>query len=127
MLAKVFAKRLKIVMSSIISPNQSAFIEGRQILDSVLISNEDIHDLKARGGGGVLFKVDFEKAFDSVSWRYLEYVMGRMGFPWKWVSWINECIQSSSISFLLNGSPTGEFAFLLLRFSGWSKLQKIEC
>ncbi|KHN18070.1 Putative ribonuclease H protein, partial [Glycine soja] len=34
----------------------------------------------------MVFKVDFEKAYDSVSWQFLLYMMGRMGFHDKWIT-----------------------------------------
>jgi hypothetical protein len=40
LLAKVFARRLAAVMNSIISPTQSAFLKGRQLVDGVLVVNE---------------------------------------------------------------------------------------
>ena len=46
--AKVLAERLKSVMDSIISPYQSAFIEGRQIFDPILIVNEAVEDYRAK-------------------------------------------------------------------------------
>ncbi|GJZ92047.1 RNA-directed DNA polymerase, eukaryota [Tanacetum coccineum] len=63
-ISKILANRLAKVIAFVISPNQSAFIAGRQILDGCLIANEiiriaSIEDLKL-----LLFKVDFEKAFD---------------------------------------------------------------
>jgi hypothetical protein len=39
-IAKVLAKRLALVMDSLISTNQSAFIKGRNLVDGVLIMNE---------------------------------------------------------------------------------------
>lgn len=65
-LAKVLAKRLKKVLGGIISNFQSAFLPGRQILDGVLVFNE-IVDLAKRKKECLLFKVDFEKAYDSIS------------------------------------------------------------
>ncbi|PNX63811.1 receptor-like kinase, partial [Trifolium pratense] len=59
----------------------------------------------------LLFKVDFEKAYDSVDWGYLEDVMGKMGFPTLWRKWIKECVCTASASVLVNGSPTEEFPF----------------
>lgn len=54
--------------------------------------------------------MDFEKAFDSVSWRYLDHVMCMMGFGVKWRNWIRSCLHSARSSILINGSPTSEFS-----------------
>ncbi|GJX54263.1 putative RNA-directed DNA polymerase, eukaryota, reverse transcriptase zinc-binding domain protein [Tanacetum coccineum] len=58
----------------------------------------------------LVFKVDFEKAFDSVSWKYLDYVLLSLSFGSKWRSWIRACLQSSRASILINGSPPSEFS-----------------
>lgn len=79
-LAKVLAERLKRVLPSTISINQSAFIEGRSILDPILIANESVEDYKARKKSGWLLKLDFEKAFDKVDWDFLEEVLFRKNF-----------------------------------------------
>ncbi|GJW01065.1 putative RNA-directed DNA polymerase, eukaryota, reverse transcriptase zinc-binding domain protein [Tanacetum coccineum] len=63
--AKILANRLSKVIDSIISPEQSAFINGRQIVDGPLILSETIDWYKKRKKKTMLFKVDFEKAFDS--------------------------------------------------------------
>jgi len=57
----------------------------------------------------LLFKVDFEKAYDSIDWGYLQEVMLKMGFPTLWRKWIKECVGSATASVLVNGSPTDEF------------------
>jgi len=57
----------------------------------------------------MLFKVDFEKAYDSVDWRYLDVVMNKMAFPVLWRKWIKECVTTATSSILVNGSPTEEF------------------
>jgi hypothetical protein len=57
----------------------------------------------------LLFKVDFEKAYDSVDWGYLDAVMGRMDFPPLWRKWMKECVCTATASVLVNGSPTEEF------------------
>ncbi|GKD31482.1 cysteine-rich receptor-like protein kinase [Tanacetum coccineum] len=63
-ISKILATRLAKLIPSIISPNQSAFISGRQILDECLIANEIINMAKLEGHKLLLFKVDFDKAFD---------------------------------------------------------------
>ena len=57
----------------------------------------------------LLFKVDFEKAYDSVDWGYLDAVMERMSFPVLWRKWIKECVSTATTSVLVNDSPTDEF------------------
>ncbi|GJT16198.1 putative RNA-directed DNA polymerase, eukaryota, reverse transcriptase zinc-binding domain protein [Tanacetum coccineum] len=58
----------------------------------------------------LIFKVDFEKAFDSVSWKYLDFVLISLGFGSKWRTWIRACLNSSRASVLINGSPTSKFS-----------------
>ena len=80
LLAKVLANRLKKVMGKVVSSIQSAFIEGRQILDAALIANEVIDSLLKRKESGVLCKLDLEKAYDHINWDFLLSVMQKMGF-----------------------------------------------
>ncbi|MCH83014.1 LINE-1 reverse transcriptase like [Trifolium medium] len=108
-LSKVLAGRLKKVMHSLISKVQTAFVQGRQILDGVLIANEVIDEAKRLNRETLLFKVDFEKAYDSVEWDFMDFVMKKMNFPLKWRHWIRECVSSSMVSILINGSPSKEF------------------
>ena len=53
--------------------------------------------------------MDFEKAYDSLSWDYLFEVMGFMGFDQKWSSWIRALLTTVRASVLVNKSPTNEF------------------
>ena len=97
------------VMPFNIDETQSAFIEGRHLLHSVLIANEVIEEAKRNSKPCLVFKVDYEKAYDSVSWEFLLYMLERTGFSSKWVKWIEGCLKSASISVLVNGSPSAEF------------------
>nr|GEW36416.1 RNA-directed DNA polymerase, eukaryota, reverse transcriptase zinc-binding domain protein [Tanacetum cinerariifolium] len=108
--AKILSNRLSKVIDSIISPERSAFILGRQILDGPLILSEIINWYKKRKKKLMLFKVDFEKAFNYVSWKYLDYMLHKLGFGSRWRTWINNCLMSARTSILINGSPTSEFS-----------------
>ncbi|GKV25367.1 hypothetical protein SLEP1_g34816 [Rubroshorea leprosula] len=109
-LAKVLADRLSRVLYTIIGENQSAFIEGRQLVDSVVVANEAIDEVRKRKSQCFVFKIDFEKAYDKVSWSFLDYMMEKMGFDKVWREWIAECLRSNTMSVLVNGSATKEFS-----------------
>ncbi|GJZ00485.1 putative RNA-directed DNA polymerase, eukaryota, reverse transcriptase zinc-binding domain protein [Tanacetum coccineum] len=87
-----------------------AFISGRKILDGPLMVSEIIDWYKKRRKNLMIFKVDFEKAFDSISWKYLDFVLAKMGFGESWRSWIRACLYSTRTLVLLNGSRTPEFS-----------------
>ena len=57
----------------------------------------------------MIVKVDYEKTYDSVEWDFLEYMMLRLGFDVKWIKWIKMCLNSATVSILINGCPTKEF------------------
>jgi len=65
-IAKVLSRRIKEVMPSIIGETQTTFVSERQILDGALVANEAIHWLKKKRKSGVLLKMDFQKANDTV-------------------------------------------------------------
>lgn len=60
------------------------YIEGRNILDEPMIINEMYNRDKKSKTKMFFLKVDFDKAFDSINWNYLDSVTTQMGFGDKW-------------------------------------------
>lgn len=108
--SKLLSLRLKKVLSEIIDSRQSTFLEGRGLLDNVLVANEVLEEAKRAKKSCIFFKVDYEKAYDLVKWEFIYYMLGRLGFCDKWIPWIRSCLESASKSVLVNGSPTKEFS-----------------
>ncbi|XP_028112697.1 uncharacterized protein LOC114310805 [Camellia sinensis] len=108
-LAKVLTSRLKLMVPRVIGEAQSAFLGGRNIMDGVLIANEVVAWWKNNRAKGLILKLDFKKVFDSVNWECLMSMLTVFGFGAQWRKWIKECLHSSRISVLVNGSPTAEF------------------
>ncbi|GKF64642.1 RNA-directed DNA polymerase, eukaryota [Tanacetum coccineum] len=110
-IAKILVNRLVMVLGDLVSEVQFAFIANRQILDGPFILNELIQWCKSKKKQTMIFKIDFEKAYVSVRWDYLDDVLEKFGFGSKWRGWIHNCLHSSKGSILVNGSPTDEFHF----------------
>ncbi|CAL5443286.1 unnamed protein product [Camellia sinensis] len=109
-LSKVLTSRLKLVMPEVIGETQPAFLSGRNILNGVLIANEIVDGWKKAKKKGVLLKLNFEKAYDSINWGYLLSMLPNFGFGSKWINRMKECISTARIFVLVNRSPTKEFS-----------------
>nr|GEW61773.1 RNA-directed DNA polymerase, eukaryota [Tanacetum cinerariifolium] len=88
--AKFLANCLVGVLGDIVNEVQSAFIAGRQILNSPFILNEVLQWYKIKNKQSLIFKVDFKKAYDSVRWDFLDDILKNFEFGEKW------CIKLSS-------------------------------
>ncbi|GJU00233.1 putative RNA-directed DNA polymerase [Tanacetum coccineum] len=108
-IAKVLANRLALVISSVVGESQTVFIKGRQIINGPLMVDEIISWAKMYNKKLFMLKVDFEKAFDSFSWSFLDSTMMQMGFSLKWRQWMRACLNLGYTSVLINGSSTPEF------------------
>ncbi|GJW31640.1 RNA-directed DNA polymerase, eukaryota [Tanacetum coccineum] len=74
-ISKILANRLVVVLGDIVNEVQSAFVADRQILDGPFTLNELFQWCKSKKKQYMIFKVDFEKDFNSVRWDYLDDVL----------------------------------------------------
>jgi hypothetical protein len=63
--------RLNTVADHVVWPSQTAFMQGRNILDGVVTLHKTVHELHSKRLNGVILKLDFEKAYDKVKWSFL--------------------------------------------------------
>ena len=67
-LSSAVANRLKTVLDKLVSKTQTGFISGRYIGESIRLVYDLLHYTEKENIPGLIMLVDFEKAFDSVSW-----------------------------------------------------------
>lgn len=79
-LAKILAGRVSKVINQVISEHQSAFIGNKLILDGVAVLNEAILEAKRKKVERIIFKIDFEKAYDTVDWEFLDSMLDFFNF-----------------------------------------------
>jgi hypothetical protein len=74
---KLLVDRISALADKVISESQSAFIKGRNILEGVVTLYEIVHELSRTERQGVIFKINFEKAYDKVRCDLIQEVMER--------------------------------------------------
>jgi hypothetical protein len=104
-ITKLLANRLSGKLSQLVSPNQSAFVKGRYILDNFVLVQQMARALHRQKEPRVLLKLDITKAFDSVSWPFLLEVLQHLGFGTRWCNLLAKLLRSSSTRVLVNGEP----------------------
>ena len=67
----VLASRLKTVLDKLISKTQRGFVSGRQISDCTQLVYDIMDAAENKNLPGLLLLIDFQKAFDSLSWKFL--------------------------------------------------------
>ncbi|KAK9941648.1 hypothetical protein M0R45_007349 [Rubus argutus] len=109
-ITKILADRLSYVAARIISPNQSAFLKGRSIIDPIILTSECMNLLdRSCRGGNIAIKLDISKAFDTLDWDFLLRVLRSFGFDPVFVNWIHNVLRSAYISISVNGRSCGFF------------------
>lgn len=105
LITKILVIRLSKHIDSLISISQSAFIKRRCIQDNFLYVRNLARAYHRTRTPALLFKLDINKAFDTVSWKYILDLLTQRGFGTRWRNWITKILASSSSSVLLNGIP----------------------
>lgn len=108
MVNKAIVNRIRHLLKRIVGPAQSSFIRGRQTSDNIIITYEIIHMLEKKRGkeGGIIFKIDLEKAYNRISWGFLEKCLEFFDFDKKkWIKLVMRCVTQGETSILWNGEP----------------------
>ncbi|KAL6144809.1 hypothetical protein ACLB2K_055499 [Fragaria x ananassa] len=108
---KIISLRLTEIASRIISPQQHAFVKGRNISDCIMTTSECFNLLDNKCyEGNVAIKVDITKAFDTLSWDFLAHVLQAFGFHHVFVTWVRNLLHSAKLSLQINGRSVGFFS-----------------
>uniref|UniRef100_A0A803NMW7 Reverse transcriptase domain-containing protein n=1 Tax=Cannabis sativa TaxID=3483 RepID=A0A803NMW7_CANSA len=92
-IAKILSNRLRPLMDVLVSPFQYAFILGRWIAESSILTQEIVHKIyHKKGKGGLMaIKLDMHKPYDKMEWCFLHRVLLENIFNEKNCKMILEC------------------------------------
>jgi hypothetical protein len=108
---KVLNYRAARVADKVVSEFQTTFIKVRFILDGVVLLHETLHEIHRSKKAAVLFKVDFEKAYDKLDKDFLFEVLLMKGFPKLFVDWVNSVV-NDGVAVMVNDQLSPYFKTL---------------
>ena len=106
------ATRLKLVLPKLVNEDQTGFIRGRYIGDNIRLIYDMIDYLNKKDLPGLLLNLDFEKAFDSLSWNFMLKVLKAFGFGPDICKWVHLFIQILNPQSLLMVVPPDGFQLI---------------
>ena len=107
--SKVIAKRIERVLPSIIHPDQTGFMKGRYIGQNIRLINDIIQQTELQKIPGILLFLDFQKAFDTLEWSFIQHTLNLFNFGNSIKKWISAFYTNSESSVLNNGFCTNYF------------------
>lgn len=109
-IAKLLVARLKQILLDVISNTQSAFIPGRLLLENVLMATELVQGYKWKNiTKRSMLKVDLKKAFDSLNWSFIIFILQALRLPPDFINLISQRITTTRFSVAVNGELGGYF------------------
>ncbi|GAA0162662.1 hypothetical protein LIER_18702 [Lithospermum erythrorhizon] len=109
-ITKILSRRLSLFLPKLIDKAQGAFVQGRNIVDNIWVAQELVRGYnRSRCTPSCMLMLDIRKAFDTVSWSFLEDVLKGFGLPELFIGWIMACIRKPTFSISFNGVLHGYF------------------
>merc|ERR1712240_2649 len=109
LLSACLARRIKTVLPLIIHDSQKGFMKGRYIGENIRLLHDTILLTEKENIPGLLLMVDFEKAFDSVSWFFIEKALKFFNFPNSIISWFKILYKKANTCVSFNGQYSSWF------------------
>ena len=100
------ANRIKQVLPSLVSEDQTGFIANRYMGDNIRLIEDLMHYLNLNNLPGLLLCIDFEKAFDSLSWTFMHKVLKAYGFGESLCQWIVTFYKNIKSTVIVNGNTS---------------------
>ena len=109
LLSGVLASRMKEVLPSILQSEQKGFFKNPYIGENIRTIADSLEYIRQKKIMGMTLLIDFEKAFDSLQWDYLESVLKVYNFRKDFRTWFSILYKNSKSCVINNGFFTEFF------------------
>ena len=90
------AERIKPVLPGLINPDQKGFVAGRYIGEAIRTTYDIMDYAKQNNTAGLILLIDFEKAYDSISFRFINKCLNFFNFDEDILKWIHMLLNNFS-------------------------------
>ena len=108
--SKIIARRIENVLPLLICSDQSGFVKGQYIGQNVRLINDILEQTKLQNIPGILLQLDFQKALDTIEWKFIQNAIAFFNFGESIQRWIQTFYSNIQSSVLNNGFSTNYFA-----------------
>ena len=108
-LTKLLSIRLQKVISNLVSEDQVGYIKGRQLGENCRKIIDIFESTENKVDPGLALFLDFEKAFDTVSWEFLFDTLKAFNFGPEFIKWIKVIYKKPLCSVTNNGHAAESF------------------
>ena len=107
--SKTIAKRIERVLPYLIHPDQTGFMKGRYIGQNIRLINDILRQTELQKIPGILLLLDFQKAFDTLEWSFIQKTLNLLNFGDGVKRWISTFYNNSESSVMNNSFCTNNF------------------
>jgi hypothetical protein len=106
---KVATNRISHIATKVISPTQTTFMSGRNIMEGVIVLHKTIYEMHRKKQDGLIFKFDFEKAYNKINWSFVQQTLRMKGFLTIWCRWIASFMEGDHVGVKINDQVGSNF------------------
>lgn len=109
-IAKCLAFRMSKVIKDLVSEDQVGFIKGRKASTIIRLIDDVIEHMEDTNKPGIVFALDYSRAFDSISKDYILWAFQKFGFGEYYIKWVNVLMKNTESCINYNGWISEEFS-----------------
>ena len=108
-ISKVLATGLEKVICKLVTQDQTAYIPGRYIGESLRLISDILEYTDTENCEGYMFAADIEKAYDPLDHDFNLAVLEKMGLGSDFIQWVRTLLNNQQSCVMNNNTTTGYF------------------
>ena len=95
------------MIKTIVDKDQTGCVKTRHMSDNFLYAKDLVQTCRKRKRNAMTLKLDFGKAFDTISWDAVFAIIEAIGFNSTWIGWVKSLLSTAKTMVLQDGQPGG--------------------